>query len=383
MNKNSSSLFLLRKCASLVGCLMVAATLLFSCIDEDSYDDDPVGNFEALWRLMDEHYCFFDYKQVDWDSVHSVYVPRVRNDMDNYALFDTLASMLSVLKDGHVNLYAAHDIGRYWAWYEDYPDNFYEELQRHYLGTDYRIAGNIRYTILTPDSIGYMYCPSFASAFGDANVDEALYYLRSCKGLILDVRNNTGGALTTAECLASHFWNKRFLAGYIQHKTGPGHQDFSEPEAMYIDPSDGVIWLRPVALLTNRRVFSAANWFVSMVRHLPNFVQIGDSTGGGSGLPFSSELPNGWKVRFSASPMLDAGGNQVEFGVPPHLRVNIIPEVDFPRGGDNIIEAARVVLASYLSGRSLLKDTTETKQIYDQNAVRRSSETLCPLPSGD
>ena len=28
-------------------------------------------------------------------------------------------------------------------------------------------------------------------------------------------------------------------------------------------------------------------------------------TGGGSGLPFSSELPNGWSVRFSASPMYE------------------------------------------------------------------------------
>ena len=333
---------------------LVAATL-FSCIDEDSYDDDPVGNFEALWQLMDEHYCFFDYKQVDWDSIHSVYASRVRNDMSNYALFDTLAAMLAELKDGHVNLYAAHDMGRYWSWYEDYPVNFYEDLQRHYLGTDYRIAGNIRYTIIEPDSIGYMYCPSFSSGFGDANVDEVLYYFRACKGLILDMRSNSGGALTYAERLASHFNDKRYLAGYIQHKTGKGHNDFSEPEPMYIDPADGMIWLRPVMLLTNRRVYSAANWFVSMVRHLPHVVQIGDSTGGGSGLPFSSELPNGWKVRFSASPMLDAGGNQVEFGVPPHLRVNIIPEVDFERGGDNIIEAARVLLEGYLEGRNKLK----------------------------
>ena len=355
MKRKRSSLSFLTRLFLVSACACLLAAALFSCIDEDSYDTDPAGNFEALWRLMDEHYCFFDYKQVDWDSVHSVYASRIRSDMDNYALFDTLAAMLSELRDGHVNLYAAHDMGRYWAWYEDYPTNFYEDLQRHYLGTDYRIAGNIKYTILTPDSIGYMYCPSFSSGFGDSNVDEVLYYFRSCKGLILDMRSNSGGMLTYAERLASHFWNNRYLAGYIQHKTGPGHGDFSDPEPIYVDPADGMIWLRPVMLLTNRRVYSAANWFVSMVRHLPHVVQIGDSTGGGSGLPFSSELPNGWKVRFSASPMLDAGGNQVEFGVPPHMRVNVIPEVDFQRGGDNIIEAARVRLEQYFAGGSALK----------------------------
>ena len=339
----------------LIPALLPLFACLPSCIDEDSYVDDPVGNFEALWRIMDEHYCFFSYKQINWDSVHSVYSHRIKPDMNGYALFDTLAAMLGELRDGHVNLYAPHDMGRYWSWYEDYPVNFYEELQRFYLGTDYRIAGNLKYKIILPDSVGYVHCPSFSTGFGDGNIDEVLYHFRKCKGLILDMRSNSGGQLTYAERLAEHFAPKRYLAGYIQHKTGTGHQDFSDPEPIYIDPSDGVRWLRPVVVLTNRRVYSAANWFVSCVRHLPHVVQVGDSTGGGSGLPFSSELPNGWKVRYSASPMLDAGKNHIEWGIPPHLRVNIDLIYDYQRQGDNIIEAARVLLESVLTGRSKLK----------------------------
>ena len=34
-------------------------------------------------------------------------------------------------------------------------------------------------------------------------------------------------------------------------------------------------------------------------------------------MPFSSELPNGWAVRFSASPLRDPEGNLTEFGVAP------------------------------------------------------------------
>ena len=34
-----------------------------ACVDEEEYDDTPQGNFEALWQIIDEHYCFFDYKQ--------------------------------------------------------------------------------------------------------------------------------------------------------------------------------------------------------------------------------------------------------------------------------------------------------------------------------
>ena len=36
-----------------------------SCVDEDEYTSSPSGNFEALWRIMDEHYCFFGQKGVD------------------------------------------------------------------------------------------------------------------------------------------------------------------------------------------------------------------------------------------------------------------------------------------------------------------------------
>jgi len=52
--------------------LLLLAPLLFtSCVKEDEYADNPRGNFEALWRILDEHYCFFDYKarqyKLDWN----------------------------------------------------------------------------------------------------------------------------------------------------------------------------------------------------------------------------------------------------------------------------------------------------------------------------
>ena len=49
--------------------------LLSSCVDEEQYDDTPTGNFEALWKIMDEHYCFFEYKHeaygLDWQQVYN------------------------------------------------------------------------------------------------------------------------------------------------------------------------------------------------------------------------------------------------------------------------------------------------------------------------
>ena len=83
------------------------------------------------------------------------------------------------------------------------------------------------------------------------------------------------------------------------------------------------MWGKPVVVLANRSTFSAANNFVSVMKSLPNVVVVGDVTGGGSGMPFSSELPNGWSTRFSASPVRDPEGHLTEFGVTPTERCEV------------------------------------------------------------
>ena len=93
--------------------LTVLLAMLFAlsgCVDEDEYADNPRGNFEALWRIIDEHYCFFDYKNtqygLDWDSVHDKYSRQIADDMTDTQLFEVLGNMLAELRDGHVNMYS-------------------------------------------------------------------------------------------------------------------------------------------------------------------------------------------------------------------------------------------------------------------------------------
>ena len=186
---------------------------------------------------------------------------------------------------------------------------------------------------------------SFSSAIGEGNISDALFYLRSCNGLILDVRGNTGGSLEYAERLSSHFTNERRLVGYIAHKSGPGHNQFSTPQAEYINPSSGYRWQKPCIVLTNRSCYSATNTFVRNMKQCPLVTILGDQTGGGSGMPFTSELPNGWMVRFSACPMYDAQMKQIEFGIQPHV-VCALDSPEMARGYDTLIETARQLLSS-------------------------------------
>ena len=311
---------------------------LTSCFDEDSYENTKRGNFEALWQIMDEHYCFFDYKNVDWQEIHDQYAEKITEDMTNDSLFDILGEMLAELKDGHVNLIANHDVARYWKWYEDYPDNFDEKIQRNYIGTDYSIAGGLKYKILE-NNIGYIYYESFSDGLGSANLDQVLNRMALCDGIIIDVRHNGGGLLTNAEKFAERFFTQKTLVGFIMHKKGKGHNDFSDPYERYIEPSNRIKYLKTVVVLTNRRSYSATNDFVNAMSYAPNVTIMGDNTGGGSGLPFSSEIPNGWSVRFSASPMLNAEKEQIEFGIEPNIKVDMSQE-DMLKGVDTIIEKA-------------------------------------------
>ncbi len=323
--------------------------MFFSCVDTSERPNTPVGNFEALWQIMDEHYCFFSYKQqeygLDWSAVYNKYKVRVSDKMSETQLFEVCCDMLAELRDGHVNLSSSMDYGRYWSWQENYPKNFMDTLERHYLGTDYKISGGLRYRVLD-DNIGYIRYASFENAIGEGNLDDILSYFSLCQGIIIDIRNNGGGNLTTSELLAGRFVHEKTLVGYIQHKTGSGHDDFSSPEPIYLEPSSRMRWHKPVCVLTNRSVFSAANEFAVMMQTLPNVKIVGDHTGGGSGLPMSSSLPNGWSVRFSACPMLDSQKNQTEFGIDPDVNVALTDE-SITSGKDQIIETARKIIHEF------------------------------------
>lgn len=322
----------------------------WGCKDDISYPDDPYGNFDALSEIISSRYCFLKEKGVDWKEVSAHYRKLVKKDTKDLELFMICAAMLDELKDGHVNLTSRFDTSYYREWWSDYPQDFnLRTLQQYYLEFDYFSTSGMNYKIL-PDNIGYLYYPSFSSGISELALDYALAIMAKTDGLILDIRNNGGGLLTNIDILVGRFISEEISGGTICHKTGSGAEDFSEPYPFTYSPAQKgrVVYLdKPIALLTNRSCYSAANAFAAVMKSLPQVKVIGARTGGGAGLPFSSELPNGWFVRFSASPLYGPDGQLTEFGVEPSEGFEChSSEEELAAGKDAILEMA----IEYLKG---------------------------------
>ncbi len=300
--------------------------ILSACHPIEEFDTDNKGNFDALWTAIDNHYCFFEEKGIDWNEVRSRYEPKISNQMTRRQLFNVCADMVNELRDGHTNLSSGFETSYYRKWWSDYPQNYIERLiEEHYFGFNYKQLASVIYGVLPEKNVGYIHIPSFSTGLGDGNIDWILAELSPCNGIVIDIRNNGGGNMSNAEGWARHFITKKTVAGYMIHKTGPGHDDFSEPFEFCYEPvsSPHIIWTKPVVLLTNRSTFSAANFFTAVMSSLPQVIHAGATTGGGSGMPVSFELPGGWAIRMSAVSVLDSKRRVTEPGIAPPRRYEV------------------------------------------------------------
>lgn len=315
--------------------------LVVSCekiLIEADPDNLPENNFELLWTEIDENYTFFEFKNINWDSVYYAYKAEINNDLKNPRLFEIMTDMLHELRDGHVNLYSELNYSESYKWYVNNKRNFnFLNIQENYLGNDFVTAGPFLTNVI--DSVGYIYFESLSDDFSEKDIDKVIGNFSGLKGIIFDVRNNGGGRNKTGEITSSRFADRKRLVSYTLYKTGPEHNDFSDPQPNFIIPGGKVQFLKPVAILSNRLTYSAANDFVLNMSAFPHVTIIGDVTGGGGGTPYDYELPNGWRCRFPRTQTLATNGFNIEHGISPDIQVHL-SKSDENKGFDTIIETA-------------------------------------------
>lgn len=335
--------------------IIIGVFSLQACLKPTKRDQDARRNFQVLWEEVDKKYSLFARKNIDWNAVKAHYEPMLDANTNPGVLFQVLRAVLSELHDGHVNLVSSTNVFRYKDFYLNYPPNFDPiVVRRNYLGREERIFGGVFPTRVlrgvsennannqSAPLVLYLRYSSFSSPVHNSTLRAIVSYIKSLniQGLIIDIRNNTGGNLKNAQTLAGFLNRENFTAGYIKFKKGPGHQEFSDFAQIKTNSKvhlDGL----PVIVLTDRLVYSAANFFAAAVKNLPNVTLLGDTTGGGGGMPYSNQLPNGWDFSISVNELFNQEKQPLEYGVAPQIIASLRPDLS----KDNLIDTAYIILS--------------------------------------
>jgi len=325
--------------------LCCIGALLFAACDNStsvpSNDIDPVEIFETVWTDLDENYSYFLVKNVNWDSLFSVYRPKVSPETSSSELFTVISNMLDHLKDGHVNLKSSTRVYSYNGWYESFPANFDRTIVADHYLENVTETPTLLYGYVKDTDLAYIWIKTFGHDPGDYEPAEAFVndIFQNKKALVVDIRDNGGGNDGITRNLAGKMTDKEILYAYIRFKNGPGHNDFEAWTPKILNPVDNP-FNKPIALLTNRRCYSSTEDFVMSMREIPTVTVIGDTTGGGSGNPLKRELPNGWTYRFSHWQEVTKEKEYFEnIGLFPDIPVWINPG-DAASGKDTILDRA-------------------------------------------
>lgn len=340
----------MKKNRYITGIFIAASLCTLSCeriFMEKEKESTPTATFDYLWNTIDRQYAFFDIKQVNWQEVYATYRPMVSNSISDDSLFHVIGRMLNTLNDGHVNLTSPFD--------RSYSDRIYRMMYQrknidedvvalHYLhiaDEQYHQTAGFAHHSLRNGKIAYLRYASFQNAIDSSAL---LYLVRKyagAEGMIIDLRQNGGGIANNVWRLLKLFPNHGQLLYRTQIKAGPAHDCFQPLESVCAPSGNSNYgnYSKPVAILIDRGSYSATSFFALCSKAYANLSLIGDTTGGGLGLPIGGQLPNGWTYRFSMTRTLSPDGKNYENGVPPDHLVRLDP-LETAKGKDNIIEYA-------------------------------------------
>jgi len=320
--------------------ILLLSVFMFGCErlimppdDHKDYSEQNIKDFEETWNLINSTFPFFDFMALDWDSIYTRYQPLAEQAKGD-EIYTVLMDLLSELKDGHTLFYVE---GRSVPMFPYMPprmekdvDTYSPYVVRNYFDKELKVCGadKIEYEILN-ENIGYVYLSNFESdAIGD--FDTVLEYFRFTKGLIIDVRQNSGGYSEQVYFVTSRFITSNLIEVWYD-KDG-------DPTEQIIYPR-GSIYQKPVVILINGQSISGGEDFPALMQPLPNVTIVGDTTAGMGGITKDFTLSSGKRITTTYKYNLFNGKLIQWNGVPPDILVEQT-KGDIDNGRDKQLEYA-------------------------------------------
>ncbi len=317
----------------------VLAALAASLACPDPSPDPPASleaQFDALWSDFDRTYPYFTIKGVDWAAARETYRPRAAAARSEDELAGVLVEMLGRLRDPHVALIDPQG-NRVPTWSRSFDPNYDRTVWSAYVSR-WRFEQHGSWGFGWIGAVPYVWVDHWAQPL--AGFAEAMESFRDAPGLVIDLRMNPGGNSLYALPLLQRIFDATRVMFYVQYRNGPGHDDFTPPEAAVLSPGGAWQFTKPILLLVGPASASTSEDFTSAARELPHVTIAGATTGGATANPAERPLGGGWRYRVSQWFLTTPDGIVVEGnGIPPHVAIPTSP-ADFAAGGDPVLDEA-------------------------------------------
>jgi len=329
-------------------------------------DWTPTRVFDAFADVMTTHYPFFEVRKIDWQAKIRQHRPKVNDKMSETELFDVMEAMLVDLGDRHTGLRADID-GEERVAKTGNPATFLRLKEAHQHETPppngrmivgpflRNLKGNVLDQVLdgkgtkcchnqivwgrVDDNIGYINIYGMGGyALGDTDrkvaalhkgLDEILTELSDAQALIVDITTNFGGSDLYSLEIAAHFADEKRI-GFSKWPAAVEEYRTDRYVTPYCDTNpDGVMYLKPVYLVTSDLTVSAAEIFTMCMRAMPHVKTVGQATSGALSDVLDKTLPNGWAFHTSNEKYVDHEGVCYEGpGIPPAIEIDIFDPDD-------------------------------------------------------
>jgi len=330
-----------------------AITLLFlliicGCKDliiQPATSNRNLEDFEAAWKRVDDVYPFLGLKHIDWDSIYSVYRPRVLSARGD-EFYVVLGDFIAELKDGHA--YYKTEGGD--EVYPFYPMRHFRDrhayspiVVRKYFPDKLLLttSKSAEYGI-TADNIGYVFLAGFQEDHLQHEFPGIIQYMKQTRGLIIDIRQKRGGNYENAQAVVAPFLSLPMEKPALYFLGVLVRQSPLEPLAVPLRYTQSVV------VLINGSTFSAGEVTTEMLKQVPNVTVIGDTTGGGgvasddgsSKTAAEFVLPSGKIICVGSGYLARYDGLPFEsIGIEPDIRVEQTAQ-DINDGHDKQLEYA-------------------------------------------
>jgi len=302
---------------------------------------NPVEVFEQVWQLLNSNYPFFDQQGIDWKAIYKVYKPKISATTSEDELFKILSNMLEHFNSGHINLEAGTK--RFCSLIKVNPkmEDFNWKLVRDkYLNKSFKSSpDSLFYYGWLTDEFAYLRIRRFPPKETlEKYIDNIIGELSKAKGMVIDIRGNSGGNDSGVAALGSRFADRKRLFMKQMNRIGGENKDYVNATYQYIEPLGPVQYSGPVILLQNVYSESGSDGFALAMRVLPNVTSVGEMTAGCFSNYYPEKLINGWTLTMPWSYAVDQNDFCWEgIGVPPDLRKTNTKE-DIATGNDKVLE---------------------------------------------